>query len=524
MYRVLVVDDEPAVFEDLNLMVRWSDLGFSEADTATDGEEALGKMEKENYDLIITDIRMPGMSGLELLKTLHEKSSRTKMLVLSGYGEFHYATEAIQYGVKGYLLKPMDKTEFTGMLQKIKAELDSEYKNRADKMKRQALAKDRFLYDLVSGILPEAEILSGAAEFGFEAGQYPYMVALCEIDGFYNMLASNVEEARNAGKALRILAEKTMSRLCRCDFYGDADGLMGIVIHAKEALSQARVESLLSRLCDSAVKELKIHLHIGYGNFGEGLRSLSLSRKNALHALERRFITADSRVVSYAQVEFNDDSLWHLNWDSRQLLDAVETGDFVLIRSRVEEFAAKLSEEYFPREMITNLIFELCTIIRQSGGAPEQIFHYSDIRSFLEKFSNVDELTEWLAVLCQRTVGYRNSFVSDEKNSRIVDQVRKYLDENYCADTTIKELSQMFFINSGYLGQLFKKRVGDNIKDYVNKKRISEVKKLSTAGNLPVGTIIKKAGYRNPGYFYKKFRDYEGISFAEYNSKRKKPG
>jgi two-component system, response regulator YesN len=524
MYHVLVVDDEPAVYEYLSLTINWADYGFKTADAAYDGEEALRKMDENNYDLIITDIRMPGMSGLELLKEIKNRNPKIKMLILSGYGEFNYATEAIQYGVKGYLLKPVDRLELAGSLQEVKAELDREYKNEANNIKRQIIAKDRFVYDLVCGILPENDIKGGAVEFGFVISHDKYVVALCEIQGFYDLMAVNVDEARSVRKNIRDLIENKLMGEYSGNIYEDIDGMLGMILYAdSDGLWQEKIEHLLGSICDIAARELDINLLIGYGKLVDSVKNLSGSRKNALSALERKFITTGARVVSYEQVIIEENSLWHIDWDSRQLFDALECSDLVQVRKQIEGFTGKLGEKSLPKDGISSLVFSIvfgvCTLIKQSGGTPEHIFNYSEIKIILTNFFTIEKLNDWMFSKCEQTVKYITSLARDEKMSKIIAEVKKYIDKNYHKNISVKELSQIFYMNSGYLGQLFKKAMSENISDYVNKKKIAEVKKMAAFGNMPIRTILESVGYRNPGYFYKKFREYEGISFAEFNSR-----
>lgn len=129
MYRVLLVDDETLITEGLSILINWKELGFSEIDTASDGEEALAIIKNKSYHLIITDIRMPGLNGLALIKALRVENPSTKIVILSGYSDFSYAREAMQYRVKDYLLKPISKDEITDVVINTINELDEEANN-----------------------------------------------------------------------------------------------------------------------------------------------------------------------------------------------------------------------------------------------------------------------------------------------------------------------------------------------------------------------------------------------------------
>lgn len=130
MYNVLIADDESSVVTGLCSIIDWDDLGFHVKGTAKDGEEALSILTEGRYNLVVTDIRMPGMDGLELAKAVHGRKPSVKMLIISGYSDFNYAKSAIRYGVNGYLLKPIDREELMQYVAAIKEELDRENEDR----------------------------------------------------------------------------------------------------------------------------------------------------------------------------------------------------------------------------------------------------------------------------------------------------------------------------------------------------------------------------------------------------------
>ncbi len=127
MFRVFIVDDEPSVTEGLKIMIPWENLDFELCGVASDGQEALQKIEKLHPHLIITDIRMPGISGLELIREVQKLDFDTEFVILSGYADFRYAQEAMRSKVLNYMLKPLDQEELISVLKNIKAKLDSKF-------------------------------------------------------------------------------------------------------------------------------------------------------------------------------------------------------------------------------------------------------------------------------------------------------------------------------------------------------------------------------------------------------------
>lgn len=123
MFQILIVDDEPSVCQGMKQLINWKDYGFQIADTAGNGQQALELQRKKHYDLIITDLKMPVVDGIELIKRLAEEKEECKVIIVSAYGEFSYAQTAMRYGVQYYLLKPVDEKVLCGYLSKIAEDL-----------------------------------------------------------------------------------------------------------------------------------------------------------------------------------------------------------------------------------------------------------------------------------------------------------------------------------------------------------------------------------------------------------------
>lgn len=527
-YRVLVVDDEPAVTEDLCMSVVWSDFGFHMPDVAFDGKEALKMMNENKYHLIITDIRMPGISGLELLKEIYNSGPEIKMLILSGYSEFSYASKAIQYGVKAYLLKPVDRFELASHLKKIRAELDKENNNKTENLEKQAKAREHFLYRLVCGIESEEDIKRYAAEFDLILKDALYCVALCEIQDFYDMLAADVKKARHLKASVRKSVEKILlEKRLKGYVYEDIEAKLGIILcFNSNSFFCEKLEDIYKQICCEIKNEFKVNLIIGYGDPVDDVKDLRISRKNALYALERTFVTEGACVVSYQKVNICENKVLLINWNSQSLLNAVECYDTEQIRRQIDIFISELAEKTPPKDgvsyLVFSIIFSLCSLIKRRGGVPEKMFNYTKIKSMLEMPLSLEKLNSWMFSVCQQTASYIATLFGDEKMHRLMGQVKKYIDDNFEKDITVKKLSDMFYISPGYLGQLFKNAVGETISKYVNKKKIAEIKRIIGSENTNVYEALARVGYNNASYFYKKFRELEGISFADYKKKIQK--
>lgn len=190
MYRVLVADDEPLVCEGLSVLVDWGALGFSIEGFCKNGGEVLALLEREPYDLVITDIRMPVLDGINLISIVSSRWPATKLIIISGFNEFEYAKQALEYGVKGFIVKPIDRLELNKLLTKIKAELDTE--------------------------LGEQKSIEKLLDFGWDSDPLLTAIESCDLEKLGKEIRTLLEELENkkiSGLKIEVIVYSILSRL-----------------------------------------------------------------------------------------------------------------------------------------------------------------------------------------------------------------------------------------------------------------------------------------------------------------------
>lgn len=526
MYRVLVVDDEPSVYEGLKLLINWNELGFREPNCAFDFEEAINRLDEDKYHVVITDIRMPGTSGLDLLKEISKKSPGIRVLILSGYECFGYLKEAMKYGAKDYLLKPVNRYELVDCLKKLKAEMDNEHIEKHAEIEKQIGEKKRFLHDLATGSLMKYELDENIAKYNLTYGVSEYCIALVEIVGFSEMVGENCYEAKNTRAVISDLVEEILVKWNIGEVYDETDGLLGLILYQEgSSLNKKKIETCLNEICSLAEKSSEQKIITGYGNLVKSLDELKISRSNALTALDRRFLAAGSNVISYDTIISREEILSHIEWDPQSLIDALIYSDSKGIAKSIGELINEFSAKAISVDDISNtvlsIIYDLSELVKKYGGNPDAVFAQPEIRSLFADSFTLENLENWLNKTCAALKDYLQACNSRNKKSNI-DLIKKYIDDHISENLNVKLISKEFYINPAYLGQLFKKAYGETIIDYINRKKIAEVKLMVASGDFLVHVAIGKMGFRNQGYFYKKFRQYENMTFAEFNQKLKR--
>ncbi len=529
MYNVLIVDDEPRICAGLKVFIDWEAYGFKVIETAQDGEDAIDKLKKNRYNLVITDIRMPEVDGLELIKEIYNYNSSVKLLIISGYNNFEYAREAMKYGVRGYLLKPLNRDDLLQHVLNIKDELDKEVENMIKDRGNNSIRLNKFLFDVANGNLAQKDISVKMQEYRMDMSKGGFLLALIEIEDYYHTFESNLEEANLVKFGLRNIVEEIILQKKIGYVYEDINNTLGIIFFSyMSGLSEETVKSCLQNICNCIKQYLKININIGYGNCVKKLEVIKESRKQAQIALERRIILGKENVIPYSSVMVNEKSILDLKWRSENLLAAIEVADKNKIEAEVDLVISEICRKCFPNEVINaiayNIILEICAMIKSYNGEAVQVIKKEDVNIINSSFRTIEQLKDWLMSICIKTCDYKLE-LQECKSSSVFTQIKKYIDDNYYNDLSLKSLAEIFYMSPAYLGRLFKNNMGESFNDYLNKVRISEVKKRFLQEDSKIYDILAKVGYSNHEHFYRQFKRYEEKSFAEYKEsiRAKKP-
>jgi len=523
MYNILIVDDEVSVCEGLEVLIDWNKAGFRVRDIAHDGDEALEKLNKMNYDVVITDIRMPGLSGLELIQVIRERYAAMKIIIISGYSDFNYAKQAIKFGVKGYLLKPIDREDLIVHMVELKNELDSEQESGRQLRDHRNMVIDKLLFEFASGTLSEGKFKQRAEIHKVHMDSSYYATALIEIDNFFEYVEQDLESANLKKFAVRNITEEIVRDKGLGIVYEDSGGKLGIILHGKylmEGIQQLNIE--ICELHRTVEKFGKLKTRIGIGSLVTNLSEIKESRKKAIYALESSILSHDDRVIIHDYLSEYDIPIWDWEWDPLTLVASIEQLNVV----HTDEHISRLIEEIFLkpvsldtiRTIVYQVIYSVSSVLRTYNGQPGRIVDIEFTNKLKSEMPSCAHLEQWLKAYCRSASAYLIELQS-EKSPHIIDQIKSYVDLRYREDLSLKSIAAEFYMSPAYLGRIFKSMAGEAFHDYLNKVRISNAKKLFLSQNSKISSIITEVGYNNHEHFYRQFKRYEGISFAGYKDK-----
>lgn len=458
MFRALIADDESSVVQSLLCSVPWEELGIEVAGTASDGSAVLELAEKEGIDIAILDIRMPRMNGLELCSQLRKKNERIQLVIASGYAEFAYAEKAIQYGVIGYCLKPLDYMQVIRFLRRAV----------------QNLQKDQHMIDWADlmEILErreESEIRECLAHLGFY--QEKYFVAVS--GGERKLLA--LEES---GISVRL-----------------GRGQWGYI------------------MCTNRIRQLGDELYQIPGWSGIGYVQQALAGEVIYEAFEectarafQYFVDGENKLCSQL-----DD--WRANRWLDEVQKKIQTDQWERLVSILEEIGQKGREDFTVRSALRlcNLIFSH-SLFRDE----ENDYYIYSIEQLVNTYGDFPEMLRQL----QRFLEENAAEAESEQNftNATFMKLMKYVNENYRSEISLTGAAQVLNMNSNYISQLFKRETGITFVYYITQRRLDDAKELLTTTKKPLTDIALEVGFNDTFHFIKTFKKFIGMTPGQYRT------
>lgn len=514
--KVLIIDDETIVRTGLKSIIDWSAYGFDICGEADNGEDGLQKIMELNPDLVLLDIKMPGMYGIDVASRARKDGFKGKIIILSGYSDFEYAHEAIKSGVDAYLLKPIDEDELIEAVTRVKSKLDSETVSSQIMNRSMPHMRNKIINDIICG-REEAlkdNSLDELALYNIKLTFDVFQVAVVE-----NMAEANLNENKLRSELLREYPgeDSNIDTVC-------INERTVILLKGSEAAHQLplAVQRMVQHSKDS------IKLFIGVGRCVDSVSDIHLSYRDAQKIVERRFFYDENQNLVYWNAADDNDispvSIESLNINKyiEDLKNYIEIGDGDRIKEVMESVGNRVRHMDVEPEKVITLMVSIYTQLKkrlqQSYPNLSADVQNSGIKSDVEIMNcaySKDNLHE-ISNLFEAEFNAISKKIGNASGKNLMKKVENYISKNYSKDLKLEAIAQLFGYNSAYLGKMFKKAFGDNFNTYLDKVRIAQAKQLLLNESLKVYEVSEQIGFRNIDYFYKKFKHYVGLSPKEY--------
>lgn len=501
MYKVMIIDDEAMVRWGIRDLLDWEAEGFMICEDGRDGKDGLKKLLKNQPDLVLVDIKMPGMSGIELINAAKSGGFEGHFVILTGYAEFHFAKAAIELGVREYLLKPIDEDELRSCVEKIRTELDERKRETHFHSANEDIAREelfrKILLQMGSREELEAQLHSYHISFGEES--------LCAAVLTDREMLSGMNEGHFWDKMNCFLQDETLfdERVMM------RNNQVVLIIRNTDYVTWA--DRLLQRN-ERIRKKYGSGMLIAVGHNVNKWYDLCFSHEFAQFLLEQEFLFGAYDVLSIKTIEEEQKNAENPSTD--QFIMLIEVGDLDGIRECVEKFSVYCVKNLMKELDIKIQIMYNLMVIR-NGIEKKYGILSGRTMELMEELNRAEKLDVLTGLYCSILQDMCRQIGSDGPGT-VIKRMYYYMEKNYDQDLKLESFAKMFNYNSNYLGKIFRKEIGDSFNNILDTIRIANAKRLLAETDMKVYQISEKVGYSNIDYFYLKFKKYVGISPKEY--------
>lgn len=503
MFRILVVDDEEPVRLGIQDLLDYSVLGFTICAEAGNGEQALKQIDRLQPDVVFLDIRMPGMSGLEVLRSARERGFQGKVVIISGYPDFSYAQEAIRYGVQGYLTKPVDHRELENLLLELKADMARQASTASAAQHYRQKAHASLIRELLMGQLPDDV---ERKSLGLDASRYQVVL--------WDTLAPDLPS----------LPER-LSIVGHPNAYDQVELPSGNALLLKGGALIHQLEALLLRN-ESTGTELD-GLFLACADPVNRLEQVPDAFRQAQLLQERRFfcpqgthvLRSDTLALIPEHVMPLDAAL--TRHYSARLLDCLYAFQRRALMEMLQQLQARLAHSGNSAGDVKLFLADLYLQIkeRMCRNNPEHSSLFYTNATIIHTVQHAAFLHDLILFLAGHLEMIMNATGSPNRDS-VLDGVLHYIRHNYAGNITLESIAPLFGYNRSYLGKIFAEKTGQSFNSYVDLVRIERAKELLLSSNAKVYSIAEQVGYKNVDYFHIKFRKIVGQSPAQFRKER----
>lgn len=499
MYSLMIIDDEPIVREGIKHIIPWQEHGFELCSEGMNGEDGLEKIIKHQPDLVLVDIRMPGLDGLEVIKRTREMNINTKFIILSGYSDFEYAKSAILLEVVGYILKPIDEEELLSYILSVKVKLDQNKDLSKYHIQNEKKARQGVVYNMLFSRQNEEELMEYIELYQLDYSFDQYCVAILEQRGeekqeweqiCKNMTKGIVEFDYLIIKNLLLLIIKDMP---------NAD-----VVH------QLTENNNKSRYLG------KEGLQIAVGQNVRNFYDIQFSYEMARFLHDKQFLYEEEIIISLATMK-----KWKVKEEKnivKRLCDYIEIGNVSATKQIIKEYGEYCKYQMYDETKVKISLIHHMILLNTTLEGRYKLSGKLDTQKVLEQLKNAESLKkvlEYIESYCESLYHVLETTGKDN----VVKRMYAYMEKNYNQELKLEGMAKMLNYNNAYLGKLFKKEMGDSFNNMLDEIRIRNAKKLLLETDDKVYEISQQVGYSNIDYFYSKFKRLVGVSPKEYKNR-----
>ena len=561
MIKVFLVEDEYAIREGIKRSIHWERDGFELVGEAGDGEVALPKIIKTKPDILITDIRMPFMDGLELSRLVKNEMPDIKIVVLSGYDDFNYAKQAISIGVEEYILKPVSEENLMVELKKIAEIIDREQKEKEAKIKYvhdmeeiRLLEQQKFLHDTIDGRLSIQESVARGKKLGIDIAAEFYSIVLIQVFS-KNAGENEIDVYSGIKEEIYSLIKENCNSVENIFLYDQVGDVLCLLIKADS-------NEQLKNLTDKGISGMKevigryqdVLYFMSIGKPVDRIRDVNVSYADASRKFAERYMLEESRVFDIddsgsaraqgiqneaasnaseaADMADNiaaatDDKIDLNSIDAgkisqKTILHFLKNGTLGEVEDFTDEYFSSIGFDVMGSMMLRQYVLieallSASAFMKSVGvdgkNQGELLGELSDPAGFAD---SVENARNYISRLLKIILEYRNK-LSDQKYVEIIDKARDFIQNNYQnEEMSLQTVASEVNVSSNHFSAIFRKETGETFIDFLTAVRMEKARTLLVCSAMKTSEIGFQVGYRDPHYFSYIFKKTQGMSPKEY--------
>lgn len=533
MVKVLIVDDDKIIRNGIITIIRRSGISCDIVGSAQNGRKALEMILELNPDIVITDIKMPIMDGIELVKNIKSKLLSPRIVVLSGFDDYKYVRETMRHGAVDYLLKPVNSDELITLIKNI---INDIYVCQREKEKQEndskklyegiAALKEKFLKILIWQPIDIEWCLGNLKNFNMENTKV-FLQGIISIDDNYKF---DLKDMKSDNLFLLKKIKEKFQFICNEDeqidiiLLEEEENIIFMVL-AKISLKDELEKVLynkLSRFKSSIKENFGSTITIGISRFYDDILKTSNAYEEAKVCMDRRFYEGKDKLITFQQCYKEYDSIDNLLIENQiqKIINSIEICSACNVKSNIETLFDYLSiKKQNPkniRKIVNDLVIKICRFINNFQYVLDTLIKDNgDIYYCFEKINTFRELKEYtISIFCGITE--RMKVMRSEKSHSIIEIAKNYIKTHYSEEVNLKIVAQQVYLNPNYFSELFKQETGKNFIDYLMEIRIEMAKEFLKKPGMKVYEVAGLIGYKEVVSFNRAFKKVVGVSPREY--------
>lgn len=532
LYKVLIVDDEEEIRQGIIKKIDWETYGFKIVGDAENGEDALEKAEKLQPDIVMTDIKMPFMNGLELGEKLKDIMPSTKIIIFSGSDDFEYAKKAIKINALSYVLKPINSIELIEVLKNLKKQIDEEYdeKKNIEKLNKYyeeslPLFKEKFLVGSIEGRVRFKTWKEEAKNIGLNFCSDFYVVSVIHCDNYINEESEKIfEEEEFKYISIKNICDDIIEEYCEYESF-IYSGLVVVIGKLKNKDDVYKFIKGINEVCNRAERIMDMKVSAGIGSVLKDFNEIRFSYKESKNALHYRLILGTGKGIYIEDVE--PDSGANIQFDEndeRILINTIKIKSAKDIEEIVNGLFKKLEELLLPFNHYNIYLIEITTgllkLVKAYNLNIDEVFGENfNCYNHLDKFESIESVKTWFI---EKSIAI-NKLIKRERvdsSKLLIEKAKHYIHDNYSdSEISVEKLCKHLHVSPTYFSTIFKKETKYSFINYLTSVRLEQAVNLLNTTDYKSYIIAEKVGYPEANYFSYVFKKQYGVPPSKYRSR-----